>query len=289
MSITTGFYGSEPEWPAEVWAFVYSIFDVLHYPGTNDEERFGWFAGQPSIRELRGVLGSFEERKPLGSVLFRARTGGISDGWGTVELAYPVRSDFGQNPSRPAGRANFQGQLCLYCAESAATAISEARPSSSDAVSVCEFRTSVDLRLVNLEITREHDRPASRAGLIYRYLTWRMAETDSTLDPVGADPSVKYLVTQMVAHLCRAEGFDGLVYTSVLDTEGRNVALFSEDFVIFRGSWLDLSHRRDDQKAPTSDRVWFRRKVAELEAEIQKLPADRQEQFRLELEKEIEE
>jgi hypothetical protein len=34
---------------------------------------------------------------------------------------------------------------------------------------------------------------------------------------------------------------------------------------------------------------WFERKVAELKAELEKLPADRQEQFKREFEKEIEE
>jgi hypothetical protein len=41
--------------------------------------------------------------------------------------------------------------------------------------------------------------------------------------------------------------------------------------------------------APKKDRAWFEQKVAELKAELEKLPADRQEQFKRELEKEIEE
>jgi hypothetical protein len=41
--------------------------------------------------------------------------------------------------------------------------------------------------------------------------------------------------------------------------------------------------------APKKDRAWFERKVAELKAELEKLPADRQEQLKRELEKETEE
>jgi hypothetical protein len=50
-------------------------------------------------------------------------------------------------------------------------------------------------------------------------------------------------------------------------------------------------HRGKPKKkaAPKKDRAWFERKVAELKAELEKLPADRQEQFKRELEKEIEE
>jgi hypothetical protein len=36
--------------------------------------------------------------------------------------------------------------------------------------------------------------------------------------------------------------------------------------------------------APKKDRAWFARKVAELKTELEKLPADRQEQLRRELE-----
>lgn len=36
--------------------------------------------------------------------------------------------------------------------------------------------------------------------------------------------------------------------------------------------------------APKESRAWFRRKVAELKAELEKLPANRQEQLRRELE-----
>jgi hypothetical protein len=39
---------------------------------------------------------------------------------------------------------------------------------------------------------------------------------------------------------------------------------------------------------PNSHREWFEQKVAELKAELEKLPADRQEQLRRELEEEKE-
>ena len=41
--------------------------------------------------------------------------------------------------------------------------------------------------------------------------------------------------------------------------------------------------------APKKDREWFEQKVAELKAELDKLPADRQEQLRRKLEAESEE
>jgi hypothetical protein len=41
---------------------------------------------------------------------------------------------------------------------------------------------------------------------------------------------------------------------------------------------------RTEKTGPKKDRAWFARKVAELKAELEKLPADRQEELRRELE-----
>ena len=57
-----------------------------------------------------------------------------------------------------------------------------------------------------------------------------------------------------------------------------------------------MKGRRQDTKAAgkpkkeaaATDRAWFERKVAELKAELDKLPADRQEQLRRELQDEPE-
>jgi hypothetical protein len=46
---------------------------------------------------------------------------------------------------------------------------------------------------------------------------------------------------------------------------------------------------RAKKPGPKKDQAWFERKVAELKAELEKLPADRQEQLKRELEKESEE
>ena len=46
--------------------------------------------------------------------------------------------------------------------------------------------------------------------------------------------------------------------------------------------------KRTKKAAPKKDREWFERKVAELKAELDKLPADRQERLMRELEDEPE-
>ena len=54
----------------------------------------------------------------------------------------------------------------------------------------------------------------------------------------------------------------------------------------FQNSTEMVKRTKKAQKkaAPKKDREWFERKVAELKAELEKLPADRQEQFRRDLE-----
>ena len=64
-------------------------------------------------------------------------------------------------------------------------------------------------------------------------------------------------------------------------------------FPVFLTKWTPLMTKQTDearQAAPLNvNRRWFERKVVELKTELEKLPADRQEQFKRELEKEIEE
>jgi hypothetical protein len=46
--------------------------------------------------------------------------------------------------------------------------------------------------------------------------------------------------------------------------------------------------RQPKKASPKKDEAWFRRKVAELKAELEKLPPERQEEFRRELQKDTE-
>jgi hypothetical protein len=54
------------------------------------------------------------------------------------------------------------------------------------------------------------------------------------------------------------------------------------------GKRRDSRVARKPKAAAEKDRAWFERKVAELKAELDKLPPDRQEQLRRKLERESE-
>jgi hypothetical protein len=52
------------------------------------------------------------------------------------------------------------------------------------------------------------------------------------------------------------------------------------------GSMAKRAGKANNKAAPKRDRAWFEGKVAELKAELEKLPADRQEQLSQDLEAE---
>jgi hypothetical protein len=193
------------------------FYDVTNHPGT-DQERFSWFASQPWITDLKRLLRKYGEHIPINGTLFRARSGGIRDSSGLIGLPYQLAADYAQHPQRPAGRANFHGEACVYCADAVETALNEVRATLGESVSVCEFRTAVKLRIVNLEVKRENSVGSGIVDQVFNYLVFRMAE------PVeGMPKSGIYVATQMIAELCRAEGFDGLSYTSVVSGSGKKL------------------------------------------------------------------
>jgi hypothetical protein len=226
-----GLSSDESEWPAAVVEFVMSLYDLAYSPGSN-EDRFSLLAANPMVQQLRMLLPSHEERIPINSLFFRARRGGIADGAGTV-VAYAPSNGYGQSPRKQEGRANYNGQACLYCSTAEDTAVIETRPKADDPISVCELRTSVELRIVDLEVARtRRGNGGTDPEQVLAYLALRMAE------PVEEMEGKRYLPTQLIAELCRAEEFDGLSYSSVAGGTGKNIALFSIDFVVFCKSWL---------------------------------------------------
>ena len=76
----------------------------------------------------------------------------------------------------------------------------------------------------------------------------------------------------MEAHLAEPEEWDAL-------------GLPRSEVVISKAS-KQRTGKAKKTAAPKKDRVWFERQVAELKAELEKLPADRQEQLRRELDEE---
>ena len=140
------------------------------------------------------------------------------------------------------GRLNPRGIPYLYLASDIATAIAEVRPSVAMPVTVAMFRTTKQIRLVNLwEIERDKDNPFV-TGLIWYSIVMRrdtpitQEEIDRSVwaqitnafsKPVNSsDEQLDYVPTQIIAEALRATGADGVIYESSLNGEGKNYALF---------------------------------------------------------------
>ena len=183
----------------------------------------------PEIDEfLRLVLESSGNRQkliPMGSIFWRAQLG---HGWRVVKqdsaefddvTAYPPErmKPLGQYVAE--GRINPKGIPCLYVATDANTAMSEVRPWLGKYVSVSQFKTLRDLRIVDCSVEHSECRqfyveeplPPERERAVWRDIDRSFSE------PVSAsDTSADYVPTQILAEYFKRSGFDGVVYKSLL-------------------------------------------------------------------------
>ena len=128
------------------------------------------------------------------------------------------------------GRANPKGIPYLYLATNRDTALAEVRPWIGSFISVGQFKTLRELRLVNCTTDQQ--------GFVF-YLKEPSAEKReeavwASIDqafarPVSpSDDIADYVPTQIIAELFKANNFDGVAYRSSLG-DGHNVALFDLD------------------------------------------------------------
>lgn len=139
-------------------------------------------------------------------------------------------------PKRSAaheGRVNPKGIPCLYVATDHETAMAEVRPWLAAKISVGQFHTVRELRVVDFAV--HHDKPLN-PDLLFGELppaevtegVWAMVDSAFS-KPITDDASTAdYVPTQIIAEMFRQQGFDGLVYKSRLG-DGFNLALFDLD------------------------------------------------------------
>jgi hypothetical protein len=185
------------------------------------------------------VLATSNTRKmpfPSNRFLWRAQLG---DHWNECEIDGEMSIDHGPLPpvrmkplvhSPHEGRVNPKGISCLYLATDKETAMAEVRPWLGSYVSVGQFEIVKGLMLINCFSQQGVDilshsymkepGPDEREKAVWAHIDHAFSQ------PVSADnPITEYVPTQILAELFRKNGFDGVVYKSLLG-EGFNVALF---------------------------------------------------------------
>jgi hypothetical protein len=133
--------------------------------------------------------------------------------------------------SAKEGRANPKGIPYLYAATVRDTALAEVRPWIGSQVSVAQFKTCRELRVLNCKTTEKkkcflpkHEPEAMvREQSVWAYIDNAFAEPVTPSDEVA-----DYVPTQILAELFKTNGLDGIAYRSALGS-GENVVLFDLD------------------------------------------------------------
>jgi RES domain-containing protein len=183
-----------------------------------------------------------------------------------VETAHPPER------MRPAaefvrdGRANPRGIPYLYLAGSPKTAMSEVRPWIESRVTLAAFKTVRDCLVVDCSLDKtpsymlELDLLFTNGG---KSIVPPDAQTKEAAvwgdiayafsKPVEPDDSaLDYLPTQILAEAFRADGYDGIIYKSLLNRGGTNIVLFNTDaaeisrYALFRTQSINFGFKQID-------------------------------------------
>lgn len=129
------------------------------------------------------------------------------------------------------GRANPKGIPYLYLATDKETAMSEVRPWIDSLISVGQFKTKKDLRLIDCSVHSgkgsvfyvEEPSDEKRALSVWSHIDKAFSEPGTS-----SNNTSDYVPTQILTELFKAEGYDGIVYKSSLSV-GFNLVLFDID------------------------------------------------------------
>ncbi|MBS3850160.1 RES family NAD+ phosphorylase [Devosia sp. BSSL-BM10] len=224
----------------DYWIFASDVIQKRRFLRTDRGEAF-----------LAAVTESSKKRvnlMPAGTELWRAQRGcnyaPDSDSGTERPVPFPAERMKPLADRAQEGRVNPKGIACLYLANGPDTAISETRAGIGERVSLANFRTKADSRLVDCIHQQEEplylDEPdsASKERAVWSYMNRAFSS------PVGrAEDRADYAPTQVLAEVFKGLGFDGIIYRSAFGTDGYNLALFDLDSADPVGRWV---YRVDD-------------------------------------------
>ena len=152
------------------------------------------------------------------------------------------------------GRANPQGIPSLYLATELDTAISETRPWIGSIVTVAQFKTTRSLKIVDCAseepaypLFMGEPNSQDREMAVWAYIDKSFSE------PVTRNEDTRrYIPTQILAELFKANGIDGIAYRSNFGENGINIVLFDLDAAnvlnrqLYRVKNIQITSHEDD-------------------------------------------
>lgn len=176
---------------------------------------------QTLLREARARI----DVVPAGSILWRAQLGhdweALREGQqhvADVPCPFPPERMKPLRDRAREGRANPKGIPYLYVSTHRETALAEVRPWLRSLVSVAQFKTLRELKLVNCTEDGKRTRVFIGGTPPEHWDTAVWLDIDEAFSrPVTlSDELADYVPTQIIAELFKVHGFDGVVYRSAL-------------------------------------------------------------------------
>jgi hypothetical protein len=178
-----------------------------------------------------------------GQILWRAQLGSTSrvQDEGTPE-EMEVEAPFFEGRMKPTptavgdGRANPRGIAYLYLATTLTTAGSELRPWLGASISISQFRTNRELKIV--DCTSDKKRwpfkgfNAEMTGTVpwgpedFESVVWGDIGEAMSIPHNPDEVALNYIPTQIISERLRHGGLEGIAYKSLLAQGGVNVVLF---------------------------------------------------------------
>jgi hypothetical protein len=227
------------------------------------------FVHDDVVREfLKTVVETVEQRLsrlPVGTLLFRGQRGCVdttekiwlnyaadegdeNDEHDGEEIEVAAKAPYPPERMIPKaefvgdGRVNPKGIPCLYLASSPSAVISEMRPWLGSYMTIARFTTVRDCLLVDCSLNTQPSFWLEVASPLAPAEAAEPPEANTKEKGVWGDigfafskpvtydePHLDYVPTQVLAETFRSHGYHGIIYQSLLDKDGKNIALFDPE------------------------------------------------------------
>jgi RES domain-containing protein len=206
------------------------LMAAIHWDNLGDALYAGRQLSEGTAKYVDDLVAACLTRRatlPMGSVLFRARIMPVQSQFDSEPLAL---SQMGAPPPEAAchGRLNPRGEPVFYGAMDPETALAEIRPWVQARVTVATFAATHELNVVDLSRTGT-EASSFDLGNWCSYILSR---------PIHRDDPVAYLSSQHLTRRLKAEGADGVIYSSRLKVRGVNIAVLNEGMLEARSAEL---------------------------------------------------
>ncbi len=177
------------------------------------------------LTKLEHLLKRYERIIPRGKIYHRARICTNITGFEKGDMSNPPVE------KAKAGRANPLGISYLYLADDIKTTLYEARASLFDYVSVGDFRSNKQMKVINLRGDTYDPIFLAEQGELEDFLIHlpfiTKLEKELSRTRRRNDNELDYLPTQYLSEFIKSIGFDGVEYLSSLYSSGYNLAIFN--------------------------------------------------------------